>query len=200
MPSALRERLAARRAEEADEARIRRDMERFWDGTARPVPPAPPPPRPAPEPPVAKRGRPPGHYGQSPRKGKPGTVLTSKASDGFGATLRAFRLRANLSMPALGERAGFDASYVQRLETGGRPPTPLAVNRLADALILDGEDRTRLLSRAFLPHGEAPITDPRLVRIGAVLRDPATPERTRETLADLLRVALLVAETGGRQP
>ena len=75
--------------------------------------------------------------------------------DGFGDVLREKRQsRHRISQSKLAELAGFDHSYVSRLETGARNPTREAVEFLADALNLDQRERAELLVAAgFTPHG-----------------------------------------------
>lgn len=70
----------------------------------------------------------------------------------FAACLREMRARARLSQSRLAEAAGFDHSYVSRLESGGRLPTRDAVVKLAAAMQLTEHDRDALLAAAgFMP-------------------------------------------------
>lgn len=52
----------------------------------------------------------------------------------FPDALRAERAKQQLSQSQLADRAGFDHSYVSRLENGERNPKPDAIKRLAKAL------------------------------------------------------------------
>ena len=86
----------------------------------------------------------------------------------FGATLRRYRNGTNgyprLSQMALAERADYDHSYLSRLEAGHRLPTRTAVNRLADALRLDPDEREELLLSAGFAEHDTPL-DARLVEL-----------------------------------
>ena len=79
-----------------------------------------------------------------------GTRMTGSGS--FALTLREMRDRVRLSQSRLAERAGFDHSYVSRLESGSRMPTREAVTKLAEAMHLSDGDRDALLASAgFMP-------------------------------------------------
>ena len=52
----------------------------------------------------------------------------------FGAALRHWRDRRNMTQRALGDAAGLHWNYVARLESGGRQPSWDVVCRLADSL------------------------------------------------------------------
>jgi hypothetical protein len=70
----------------------------------------------------------------------------------------------------------------------GPPPDDTATN---------DDDRARLFAAAGLVDGAPPpITDPRLRRIDALLRDAAVPERVKATMDDLLRVVVIIGEVG----
>lgn len=89
----------------------------------------------------------------------------------FGVTLEAFRERAGFSQSKLAELAGFDHSYMSRLERGGRNPTRPAVDRLAAALELDSADTIELTRAAgFLPREEIAALDADLIALSMVLR------------------------------
>lgn len=66
----------------------------------------------------------------------------------FGVELKVLRLTAGLSQSKLAQHAGFDHSYVSRLESGARDPTREAVDRLCEALKADEGQRRRLLASA----------------------------------------------------
>lgn len=100
----------------------------------------------------------------------------------FGATLRRYRNGTNgyppLSQSALAERAHLDHSYVSRLETGSREPRRDVVNRLADALRLDPDEREELLLSAGFAEHDTPL-DARLVELSRRIADlrPQDPIR-----------------------
>lgn len=81
---------------------------------------------------------------------RPGaSSVTSERFVGFGGTLRRMRLAAGLTQEALAERAGISARAVSDLERDPeRTPRLETVTLLADALLLDQEDRSRLLAAA----------------------------------------------------
>lgn len=77
---------------------------------------------------------------------------TEETIPGFAPLLREYRDRRRLSQSRLAEAAGFDHSYVSRLESGTRMPTRDAVSKLADAMGLhEGERDALLASAGFLP-------------------------------------------------
>ena len=59
--------------------------------------------------------------------------MFERADFGFGVTLKRFREARRVSQSKLAERAGFDHSYVSRLESSARTPTRDAVEQLAGA-------------------------------------------------------------------
>ena len=63
----------------------------------------------------------------------------------FGATLRRFRKDRGISQTTLANRAGFDPSYVSRLEHGDRLPSRGTVNNLAVALACTDAEHDTLL-------------------------------------------------------
>lgn len=66
----------------------------------------------------------------------------------LGVTLRAARLRAGLTLKALGEQARVTPSYLCHLESGERCPSRTVAGRLADALGLEGAERAALVDGA----------------------------------------------------
>ena len=83
----------------------------------------------------------------------------------FADLLAHYRTRVRLSQSRLAEAAGYDHSYVSRLETGARNPTRDNITAFARALALDPPERDRLLASAgFLPDSELlqPIRRPAL--------------------------------------
>lgn len=59
---------------------------------------------------------------------------TRKKIAGVGATIREFRLQAELSQDALGDRMDLSTSYISMLESGKRYPSIEMIIRLAIAL------------------------------------------------------------------
>lgn len=94
-------------------------------------------------------------------------------TESFGAALKRYREHARVSQSRLGEWAGFDHSYVSRLESGARRPTREAVGLLADALGLPAAHRDALLESA----GFLSERDPEVERFRAL-----PPELRREVL------------------
>lgn len=66
----------------------------------------------------------------------------------FGSTLKQLREARRISQSRLGLEAGFDHSYVSRLESGARKPAREAVDQLADALNASPAERDQLLQSA----------------------------------------------------
>ena len=109
----------------------------------------------------------------------------------FAAALKAAREVAGVSQSKLAERAGFDHSYVSRLESGARTPTREAVLQLADALGVDGAGRDGLLAAAgFLPREVNSLltAEPEVTEVLDLLRNEAVPERFRSIMRAQLRL------------
>jgi transcriptional regulator with XRE-family HTH domain len=67
----------------------------------------------------------------------------------FGESLRSFRLRAKLTQKQLGDAAGWDFTYVSKLERPDGPvPGRESIERAAEALGLTTEERYQLLQLA----------------------------------------------------
>lgn len=114
----------------------------------------------------------------------------------FAATLKAMREQARVSQSKLAERAGFDHSYVSRLESGTRTPTREAVGQLALALGAHPSGQDELLAAAgFLPREVTSLLsqEPELSRVLDVLRNERVPEEVRQLIREHLR---LLAEQG----
>lgn len=93
--------------------------------------------------------------------------------------------RRYLSQSELAERAGFDHSYISRLETGTRLPTRDAVMRLSDAMNLSSEERDALLAAAgYLPGDIANLyaSEPVIVELATFLSDRDYPPDVRESV------------------
>lgn len=89
----------------------------------------------------------------------------------FGNLLRETRQQKGWSQRELAQRAGLDASYVNRLESGGRQPARDAALSLAEALGVDGTELDRWLAAA----GHAPM--PLLTRVRGAVRTRGTLRR-----------------------
>ncbi len=112
----------------------------------------------------------------------------------FGATLKQFREARRVSQSKLAERAGFDHSYVSRLESGARTPTRDAVQQLSQALELERVQQDELLAAAgFLPREVSSLlsSEPELTEVLGLLRNDQVPEAYRESMRQVLR---LIAE------
>lgn len=114
-----------------------------------------------------------------------------RESDQFGATLKRFREARRVSQSKLAERAGFDHSYVSRLESGARTPTRDAVQQLSDALELERQQQDELLASAgFLPQEVSSLLsgEPEITDVLNLLQNTSMPEDYRQTMRQVLRV------------
>lgn len=114
-----------------------------------------------------------------------------QADDHFGITLKRFREARRVSQSKLAERAGFDHSYVSRLESGARTPTRDAVQQLSDALELERIQQDELLASAgFLPQEVSSLLsgEPEITDVLALLQNTSMPEDYRQTMRQVLRV------------
>lgn len=124
--------------------------------------------------------------------------------DGFAPFLREMRENCikgpggrtfGLSQSALAEAAGFDHSYVSRLESGGRFPTRDAVLKLAVAMKLDEHDRDGLLAAAgFMPGRIESLlnAEPVLSEALGFLQNHAVPVEVRDDVRNM--IALLIRQ------
>ncbi len=77
---------------------------------------------------------------------------TTTPPTAFAERLRHYRELYGRSQSQLAKRAGVDHSYISRLESGLRPPTRAAIERLVVALGSDDKERRLLFASAgFLP-------------------------------------------------
>lgn len=109
----------------------------------------------------------------------------------FGATLKRYREGLRVSQSKLAERAGFDHSYVSRLESGARTPTRDAVQQLAEALGLERLNQDELLASAgFLPQEVSSLlsSEPEITDVLALLQNSSMPDDYRQTMRQVLRV------------
>jgi transcriptional regulator with XRE-family HTH domain len=74
-----------------------------------------------------------------------GARVTAPTVTEYGRLLREFRERRRMTQGRLAQAAGYDATYVSRLESGQREPSREAVERLADVLCLSAGERSALL-------------------------------------------------------
>lgn len=136
---------------------------------------------------------------------RPSAPKTDVERGPFGALLRDLRLPRRLSQSKLAERAGYDHSFVSRIEAGSRQPTRDAAQRLARALDLDAVGTSRLLAAAGFLSGDNPQAvldrEPALADVVALLRDDAMPPDLRDSfrgqllsLTSVYRMAARVSE------
>jgi transcriptional regulator with XRE-family HTH domain len=116
---------------------------------------------------------------------------TRSGESTFGAVLKGFRETRRVSQSKLALRAGFDHSYVSRLESGARTPTREAVEHLAAALELDGIQHDELLvSAGFLPREVSSLLagEPEITEVLGLLQNADVPEEYRVSMRQVLRV------------
>jgi transcriptional regulator with XRE-family HTH domain len=122
-------------------------------------------------------------------------VTDRPGSIAFAQLLRECRDRRRLSQSRLAEAAGFDHSYVSRLESGTRMPTRDAVLKLAEALALDEGERDALLAAAgFMPGRIESLfaSEPILSEVLGLLQDRAVPAEVRDDVRHM--ISLLVRQ------
>lgn len=103
----------------------------------------------------------------------------------FSMALRQRRERQRLSQSRLAAAAGFDHSYVSRLESGTRTPTRDAVVKLGDALTLDSIETDALLAAAgFMPARIENLlaSEPVIGEVLGILQNGAVPDDVRDDL------------------
>lgn len=109
----------------------------------------------------------------------------------FGVTLKQFRENRRVSQSKLAERAGFDHSYVSRLESGARTPTRDAVQQLAQALELERQQQDELLASAgFLPGEISSLLsgEPEITEVLGLLQNNQMPDAYRDSMRQVLRL------------
>jgi len=117
--------------------------------------------------------------------------MFERAEAAFGATLKRFREGRRVSQSKLAARAGFDHSYVSRLESGARMPTRDAVEQLAQALELEQVGRDELLASAgFLPGELSSLLsgEPEITEVLGLLQNHQVPEAYRDSMRQVLRL------------
>jgi transcriptional regulator with XRE-family HTH domain len=109
----------------------------------------------------------------------------------FGVTLKRFREARRVSQSKLAECAGFDHSYVSRLESGARTPTRDAVEQLSKALELEDIQQDELLASAgFLPREVSSLLsgEPEITEVLGLLQNAHVPEAYRDSMRGVLRL------------
>ncbi len=117
--------------------------------------------------------------------------MFDRTGNGFGLTLKKFREARRVSQSKLAARAGFDHSYVSRLESGARTPTRDAVEQLAIALDLEPVNRDELLASAgFLPGQLSSLLsgEPEITEVLGLLQNNHVPEAYRDSMRQVLRL------------
>ena len=113
----------------------------------------------------------------------------------FGDVLSEARITRQLSQSRLAQEAGFDHSYISRLEAGKRMPSRAAVLTLAEVMTLARTDLDRLLVAAgYRPTDDSNLIadEPALAEALRLLRDPRLPETTRASFRQMM--SLLVQQ------
>lgn len=121
----------------------------------------------------------------------------------FAPLLREFRDRRRLSQSRLAEAAGFDHSYVSRLESGTRMPTRDAVTKLAEAMGLDEGERDALLASAgFMPGRIENLfaSEPVLSEVLGLLQDRAVPAEVRDDVRHMISLLVRQAQRSVTDP
>ena len=124
-------------------------------------------------------------------------TISRQADVNFATALRQAREGAGLSQSRLAARAGYDHSYVSRLESDSRAPTRDAVLSLGNAMGVADVDRDYLLAAAgFLPLNVENLlaNEPVVSEVYAVLNDGTLPGDVREDLRSAIRMALRQAQ------
>ncbi|HUG16488.1 MAG TPA: helix-turn-helix transcriptional regulator [Thermomicrobiales bacterium] len=117
------------------------------------------------------------------------------ALHGFAPMLREYRDRRRMSQSRLAKAAGFDHSYVSRLESGTRMPTRDAVVKLAGAMGLADAERDALLASAgFMPGRIESLfaSEPVLSEVLGLLQDREVPVEVRDDVRHM--ISLLVRQ------
>ncbi|HLI50411.1 MAG TPA: helix-turn-helix transcriptional regulator [Thermomicrobiaceae bacterium] len=115
----------------------------------------------------------------------------------FAELLKLYRDSSRVSQSRLAEIAGFDHSYVSRLESGNRTPTREAVIKLAAALDLEPEQRDNLLAAAgYMPQRVESLLagEPVLSQVLQLLQRRDIPEAVRGNVRQMLELLVQQAE------
>ena len=123
----------------------------------------------------------------------PASHQSPSAGPPFGALLRSFRERADISQSALGRRSDVHPSIVNRLESGERSPSgPDLVEALAQGIGLSPDDTDRLFAAGGFAPGvinQLGPGDPTLLLVAQALTDSRVPSDERQRLRDVIAAA-----------
>ncbi|MCC6626676.1 MAG: helix-turn-helix domain-containing protein [Chloroflexi bacterium] len=115
----------------------------------------------------------------------------------FAAVLAELRGLRGLSQSRLAHEAGFDHSYISRLEAGKREPSRETVLALSEVMELDTPQTDSLLVAAgYRPTDDSNLfaDEPAIAAAARLLRDPELPEAARANFRELM--TLLVRQWG----
>lgn len=115
----------------------------------------------------------------------------------FPVLLQRTRKASGLSQSRLAARAGYDHSYVSRLEMDLRCPTRDAVLSFSAAMSCTDEKRDELLmSAGFRPIDDAALlgSEPFLVSAHAIISNRAVPPAVRHDLRETIKSAIRQAQ------
>ena len=115
----------------------------------------------------------------------------------FGQVLAEMRARYGASQSRLAHEAGFDHSYISRLEAGKREPSRDTVLAIAEVLEAPQLELDRLLIAAgFRPTDDSSLfaDEPAIAEAVRLLRDPRVPEPMRANFREVM--SLLVKQWG----
>ena len=121
--------------------------------------------------------------------------MSEVARSEFGAALKRRRLARGISQSKLALDAGFDHSYLSRIEAGERNPTYSAILAMTVALDCTDDERDVLLMYGgFLPPGWRAI-DSDLLVLHAALHSDELPDGFRAAMRDAVRALVRGCET-----
>jgi transcriptional regulator with XRE-family HTH domain len=113
----------------------------------------------------------------------------------FGATVRALRLQAGLSLNELARRAGVDPAYIHRIEARGaqRPPLPRRPVVVAIAAAFGSDPRQADQLLALAGHTPAALLelggwDATLATVAELLADPSLSGPAKAEFREIVRI------------
>ena len=113
----------------------------------------------------------------------------------FGATVRALRLQAGISLNELARRAGVDPAYIHRIESrsGKRPPLPRRGVVVSIARGLDSDPRHADHLLALAGHVPAALLelggwDNTLASVAELLADPSLSGSAKAEFREVVRI------------
>lgn len=127
-------------------------------------------------------------------------TVTMQSESTFWRVLRETREAAGLSQSRLAARAGYDHSYVSRLESESRAPTRDAVIALANAMGCDEIETDKLLMSAnFLPINPQNMLqeEPGLWDAYNLLRGAVLPDDVKNDLRSVVLMGVRQARRAG---